>query len=185
MSEPSLPEGAAGEQASFILWHKNIHDEYVKNMEDKHDAFLSEFAMFVSELTTDQIRILREVLEHSDNPHLRAELVGIAIGYQVFVQGRTVQGKDANEEFAAMMRSEVPDVEVETLEELDQVDSIVASETKLMAQFGVKPNYTDEGVRRGVECINCGMAYADLAARMESLPLVDGCKGCQYKVKWG
>lgn len=119
MSDNELPEGEVGQHAAFLLWQQDKQKQLIAEMEDRHSAFLSEFTQFLSELTVDQARMVREILERCSDHHVRIELAGITIGAQVFIQGLTVEGKDANVEWAKLMEDDQPQPDLELGQDTD------------------------------------------------------------------
>lgn len=192
--QDNLPDGEVGQHAAFLLWQRDMQKQLAENMESEHSAFLSEFTQFLSELTHDQTRMVREVLEKAGDPHVRIELAGITIGSQVFMQGLTVEGKDANEEWAKLTTGlePEPDQEIGHMPVNDgelilgsEMDEIGRSSNTIAASYGLEEEFTPGGKSKGFKCKACGKNYGTVADRVETEERFGGCLGCHHKQKWG
>ncbi|ANA86026.1 hypothetical protein BH766_gp56 [Gordonia phage Demosthenes] len=193
MSEQELPEEMQG-HAAFLLWQREKQQQLAAEMESEHSAFLSEFAHFLSELTIEQTRTLRTMIERSSDPHVRIELAGLTIGSQVFLQGLTVEGKDANEEWAKLQERDELDRSnpVPKLEGIDpnppEPDPEVGQPddpSVLMTEYNLEQDFTPGGKSKGFKCMMCGKNYSTIEDRIETEIRFAGCLGCQHKERWG
>jgi hypothetical protein len=180
--------------AAFIMWQHDKRAQLAAEMESEHSAFLSEFAHFLSELTIEQTRTLRTMIERSSDPHVRIELAGLTIGSQVFLQGLTVEGKDADEEWAKLQEKDELDRNnpVPKLQDIDpnppepdlEIGQPEDSEM-LMNEYNLEEDRTPGGKPKGFKCTRCGKNYSTIEDRIETEVRFAGCLGCQHKERWG
>lgn len=175
--------------AAFLLWQREKQQQITAEMESEHSAFLSEFTHFLSELTIEQTRTLRSMIERASDPHVRIELAGLTIGSQVFLQGLTVEGKDANEEWAKIQERDELDRDnpVPKLQDIEPAppEPEDPSTEDLMAQYNLEPELTPGGKSKGFKCKSCGKNYSTVEDRIETEIRFAGCLGCQHKERWG
>lgn len=163
-------------------WQKERHDDMVRQMEDQYAAILARFAYFVGDLNAEQVRDLKTIfVDIHSTPVLLVEMTGMLTGCLVYSHGRTVEGKDPNEEMNKLLDASDNSTEESTREPHWQkfTETIVAEEAGKLKELNVQ-------IFQGgpsVQCVNCGYIWASLQDRRDDRS--GGCPGCIHKAKWG